>query len=268
MPPPSILVVSRPQLDAEAIAAFLQAAGYRGVEDWDCPDRHESRDAELLVEFGGRLCYDSFGPRQGTRGNATYLENLKRQAHGSVLEHAVWSFVISGVSRSLTHELVRHRAGTAFSQASQRYISAQTYRVVVPPLVEELGGPAREFFGAEFQDNGVLYTTFQQLIAAQLGERYPDLSTRDRRKLVNEAARSILPNATETALLFSANARALRWICVLRGGPGTDREIRRFAVALTRVLHFESPHLFGDLTIEPHTDGTEIVVAPSGEAKV
>jgi len=81
----------------------------------------ESTDGERLAEFAGRLCYMSQA-NPAHRTTRDYLENIKRQGHGSVLEHASYSLLLEGVSRSLTHELVRHRAGWAFSQLSQRYV--------------------------------------------------------------------------------------------------------------------------------------------------
>src|SRR3977135_4284043 len=69
--------------------------------------------AEVLCETAGRVCYMSFAkPRPG--GNATYLGHIKEVGHGSVLEHAVWNLLITGVSRTLTHELVRHRSGFGY----------------------------------------------------------------------------------------------------------------------------------------------------------
>src|SRR2546422_11732832 len=87
--------------------------------------------AEVLTETAGRTCYMSFAkPRPG--GNATYLKHIKEVGHGSVLEHAVWNFVITGVSRSLTHELVRHRAGFGYSQLSQRFVDESVAEYVEP----------------------------------------------------------------------------------------------------------------------------------------
>jgi thymidylate synthase (FAD) len=81
----------------------------------------ESTDGERLAEFAGRLCYMS-QKNPANRATRDYLENIKKQGHGSVLEHANYSLLLEGVSRSLTHELVRHRAGFAYSQLSQRYV--------------------------------------------------------------------------------------------------------------------------------------------------
>src|SRR2546426_11710216 len=94
----------------------------------------ESTDGERLAEFAGRLCYMSQG-NPAKRATRDYLENIKKQGHGSVLEHANYSLLLEGVSRSLTHELVRHRAGFAYSQLSQRYVDESHASFVVPPAI-------------------------------------------------------------------------------------------------------------------------------------
>ena len=84
----------------------------------------------------GRVCYMSFAkPRPG--GNHAYLNHILEVGHGSVLEHAVWCLVITGVSRSLTHELVRHRAGFSYSQLSQRYVDESVAEYVEPDAIGE-----------------------------------------------------------------------------------------------------------------------------------
>src|SRR3989440_747445 len=94
----------------------------------------ESTDGERLAEFAGRLCYMS-QHNPAKRETREYLENIKKQGHGSVLEHANYSILLEGVSRSLTHELVRHRAGFSYSQLSQRYVDESEANFVMPPAV-------------------------------------------------------------------------------------------------------------------------------------
>src|SRR5688572_23142907 len=106
----------------------------------------ESSDGERLAEFAGRLCYMS-QKNPASRATREYLENIKKQGHGSVLEHASYSLLLEGVSRSLTHELVRHRAGFAYSQLSQRYVDESEANFVMPPAIigdEALEGSWRE----------------------------------------------------------------------------------------------------------------------------
>src|SRR5258708_8132647 len=103
--------------------------------------RGEASDGERLAEYAGRLCYMSqHNPIRRT--TADYLENIKKQGHGSVLEHSVYVLLIEGISRSCSHELVRHRAGFGYSQISQRYVDESHAAFVVPPAM--LGDPALE----------------------------------------------------------------------------------------------------------------------------
>ncbi|HUC40993.1 MAG TPA: FAD-dependent thymidylate synthase, partial [Gemmatimonadales bacterium] len=96
--------------------------------------RGDSSDGERLAEYAGRLCYMSQHNPIG-RSTAEYLENIKKQGHGSVLEHAVYVLLIEGISRSCSHELVRHRAGFGYSQISQRYVDESHAAFVMPPAI-------------------------------------------------------------------------------------------------------------------------------------
>ena len=212
----------------------------------------DSTDGERLAEFAGRLCYMSQHNPAG-RSTRDYLENIKKQGHGSVLEHANYSLLLEGVSRSLTHELVRHRAGFAYSQLSQRYVDESEASFVVPPAIagdEALEGAWRaQIEGAQ--------STYVALVA-QLMERYGWVADRvHRRKMAREAARSVLPNATEVKIVASANVRAWRTMLELRLGEGAELEIRRMAVACLRLLQQEAPSLFVDFEIYKAEDGGE-----------
>src|SRR5579872_6803553 len=162
----------------------------------------DSTDGERLAEFAGRLCYMS-QHNPAKRQTREYLENIKKQGHGSVLEHANYSILLEGVSRSLTHELVRHRAGFAYSQLSQRYVDETHASFVVPPAIigdEELERAWRE----EIEDAQRAYVS----LVEQLMERYGWVADRvHRRKMAREAARAVLPNSTETKIVVTGNAR-------------------------------------------------------------
>jgi len=204
----------------------------------------ESTDGERLAEFAGRLCYMSQS-NPAERTTRDYLENIKRQAHGSVLEHATYSLLYEGVSRALTHELVRHRAGWAFSQLSQRYVDESDASFVVPPAI--LGDAALEAqWQAQIESAQAAYVA----LVAELMERYAWVPDRvHRRKMAREAARGVLPNSTETKIVVTANARAWRTMLALRAGEGADLEIRRLAVATIRLLQREAPAFFSDFEI-------------------
>ena len=235
---PRITLLARPE--------FLEPA-HLAVQ-W----KGESSSGERLAEFAGRICYMSqHNPAQ--RSTAEYLENIKKQGHGSVIEHAVYVLLIEGISRSCSHELVRHRAGFGYSQLSQRYVDESHAAFVVPPAI--LGDASLE---AEWERQvGAAQEAYVRAVEA-LMQRYEWVSDKvHRRKMAREAARSVLPNATETKVVVSANARAWRTMLELRCGEGAELEIRRMAVACLRVLQHEAPALFSDFEIYTGDDRQE-----------
>jgi thymidylate synthase (FAD) len=212
----------------------------------------ESSDGERLAEFAGRICYMSQANPAG-RPTAEYLGNILRQGHGSVFEHAVYVLLIEGISRSCSHELVRHRAGFGYSQLSQRYVDESQCAFVMPPAI--LGDGSLE---AEWR--GQVEAAQQAYVRAveRLMERYASVEDKvHRRKMAREAARSVLPNATEVKIVVSANIRAWRTMLELRLGEGAELEIRRLAVACLRLLQREAPAFFPDFEIYRTADGSE-----------
>jgi thymidylate synthase (FAD) len=244
--PASTRLYYEPKISLLARPSF-QAPEHLGV-NWI----GESTDGERLAEFAGRLCYMS-QRNPASRSTREYLENIKKQGHGSVLEHATYSLLFEGVSRSLTHELVRHRAGFAYSQLSQRYVDESEASFVVPPAVagdEELESTWR----AQIESAQSTYVA----LVGQLMERYSWVPDKvHRRKMAREAARAVLPNATETKIVVTANARAWRTMLELRSSEGAELEIRRLAVAVLRVLQEEAPGFFSDFEIYVADDRRE-----------
>ena len=230
----------------------------------------------LFVRRNGRPhfsgnCYLSFGEDAGLEGghrtiagrtsNEAYLGNILQVKHGSVLEHAVFSFLVEGVSRSLTHELVRHRAGMAYSQLSQRYVDESDIAFVVPPEIEE----GTEAFRAWEQACEGTLEAYRRLLGEmteQVGESGPATM---RKKRARQAARSVLPNCAETKLVVTGNARAWRHFVEMRGSATSDVEIRRLAGAVLEALRAEAPHIFGDMRLVPHNDGTATVETPNSK---
>ncbi len=225
--------------------------------------------AEELAEFAGRLCYLSFGEDAGISGghrsirgrtsNRDYMENLLRVKHGSVLEHATWSLCLEGISRSLTHELVRHRAGFAYSQLSQRYVDESEVGFVLPPEIAP-GTAAFELWEASCRR---ALDDYRKLLDAVEEQVQHVQSKTLRRKRARETARAVLPNCTETKIVVTGNARAWRHFMELRGAPGADAEIRRLAFAVHGVLVGESEHIFGDLERSTTEDGIEYLHTPN-----
>src|SRR4029079_12514238 len=212
----------------------------------------ESSSGERLAGFAGRLCYMS-QKNPAKRSTAEYLENIKKQAHGSVLEHANYSLLLEGVSRSLTHELVRHRAGFAYSQLSQRYVDESVADFVVPPAI--IGDEGLEtMWRTQMEEAQRCYVA----LVEKLMERYSWIPDRvHRRKMAREAGRAVLPNSTETKIVATANVRAWRSTLELRAGEGAELEIRRLAVEVLRVLQREGPAFFSDFEIYTAEDKHE-----------
>jgi thymidylate synthase (FAD) len=241
---PAVYVLGRQQVSTQELDRFLADHGVSWQTDTDVA-------AEHLVETAGRVCYMSFlRPRPG--GNEAYIGHILEVGHGSVLEHAVWNLLFTGVSRSLTHELIRHRAGFGYSQLSQRYVDESVAEYVEPDVIAEdpeLHQLWLDAIGHAHQ----AYVRLTEMLQAKFKDE-PDRTLR--RKLARQAARSVLPNATETKIFVTANARALRHFIELRGSRHAEPEIRKLAIAVLRLLQQEAPHLFGDYELVPLPDGT------------
>ncbi len=257
---PKVYLVSRPSVDWDKVARLLADEGLPDIPE---SIRAGEDESAAIVEVSARLCYMSFG--RGRKHIEDFIENLLSKGDGSVFEHVNYGFVITGVSRSLTHELVRHRAGFAYSQRSQRFVDESDSPFVVPPAIEE-GSPeyailrdALEKAARSYQE---LVDALEESIPGQLdlnedGGGQGVFTTKwDRRKAIRQAARAVLPNATETKIFVTANVRAWRHFIEMRGAAFADWEIRRLALDILEMLQGEAPLLFGDFTIEELPDGT------------
>jgi thymidylate synthase (FAD) len=242
---PHIYLVGRQTLESGGIDQFLQDHGVTWTTDTEV-------GGEALAEMAGRVCYMSYG--KGRKTNREFLGHIVDVGHGSVLEHAVWSFVITGVSRSFTHELIRHRH-FSYSQLSQRYVDESNSEFIEPDVIAndpELHAIWTDAVNATREAYDRLVAGLQKSYA-----QVPEATLR--RKLARQAARSVLPNATETKIFVTGNARALRHFVELRGSEHADVEIRKVAVAMLKLMRDEAPSLFADYRLEPLNDGAEAV---------
>lgn len=243
---PRVYVVARQYLDSQQVKQFLSDEHTSWETDafaddsWPAPG-----DGEFAAELGGRLCYLSFGKNQYRKNNPEYITNIIRQQHFSVLEHAVWTFIITGVSRSLTHELIRHRHLSP-SQLSQRYVDESTADMVIPPFFSH-DDELRDMWKAAVDQAHQAYVA----LVDRASEKYPELGNtkRERRIAVRQAARSVLPNATETKIQITANATAIRHVLHMRGSLDAEAEIRRLAIEWAKVMKKEAPAIFADCKI-------------------
>jgi thymidylate synthase (FAD) len=225
------------------------------------PDVPWSTDAEggqALTEFAGRACYQSWSkPNPKTATNAAYLRHIIDVGHFSVLEHASVSFYITGVSRSCTHELIRHRH-FSYSQLSQRFVPERDSQVVLPPGIEDDPELQRLFFAAADASRDAYAALLARLEAKFADEPNAVL----RRKQARQAARAVLPNATETRIVVSGNYRAWRHFIAMRASEHADVEIRRLAIACLRQLADLAPAVFADFEISTLADGSEVATSP------
>jgi thymidylate synthase (FAD) len=241
---PSVHLVARPSVDLDAMRRYLAEVG---GDSWLDRRVHEAagnrNDGELLVEFAGRLCYRSWEP--GLNPNVTrvrkdtdeYLRNLLSSLHGSVLEHATYSFAFRNVSRVFTHELVRHRAGSAFSQESLRYVRLTEIGFRVPPALE----PVRDQVVSLVEQ----LEEFQVSAARTLGldeEGVPFAL----KKEVTSALRRLAPIGLSTDIIWTANVRTLRHVIEMRTAAGAEEELRLVFDTVALMMRNEAPALFQD----------------------
>lgn len=219
-------------------------------------------DAEQLIELAGRTCYDSLGKG---RSSADYHKHIVDVGHGSVLEHAQFSFGISGASRACINELIRHRVGVAISQRSTRYVDESEAKWVTHPAL-------RDFFGAvevpmafklrvkaDIQAAIVTARKAYNTVVEELESHLTNNNAVDKataRKQARGAARLYLGNGIETELVWSANVRTLLHVFALRGHPSADGEIRELAAAIFNEVRDEAPEFFRSIIKMFGSDGS------------
>ncbi len=218
---------------------------------------------ENLVEAAGRACYQSWArPNPATASNAGYLAHIVDVGHFSVLEHGTVTFYLTGVSRSFTHELVRHRH-LSYSQLSQRYINETSAVMVCPDLIA--GDPhAAELFNHAVECAADMYEDLVARLDSVLEDQGIPAGTA-RRKAARQAARSVLPNATETRIVVTGNYRAWRHFIDLRATEHADVEIRAVAVAVLDALQQVAPNVFADYELRHAGDGSRYAVSSHAE---
>lgn len=241
-------------LDVQLIAAsqFRMPTGV----DWQVDEG--ATDAEAIVEFAGRACYESWDkPNPRTRDNGAYLRHIIDVGHDALLEHATATMYIRGLSRAAGNELLRHRH-LSFSQLSQRYVHAEAGEVVVPAAIANDEDLRRLFLNAVDEARFV----HDELLTALEDDLDAESNALLRAKKARQAARAILPNATETRFVVSGNFRAWRGFIAARASEHADTEIRRLAIACLELLQGQSPVLFSDFLISELADGTRMATTP------
>ena len=248
---PEVYLISRPRLDYAAVADYLREVG--GASWLERLDTGRlDNDALNLAEFAGRLCYRSWEP--GLNPNVTrihaeqdgYLANILAQAHGSVLEHVSFSFALHNISRVATHELVRHRPGTAISQESLRYVRLTDIPFWFPDWARE--DPELIERATDMLER---MEEFQRWLAGHFGLDETGVPFHEK-KHKTSFMRRFAPDGLATGMVWTANVRALRHTIEARTDPGAEEEIRLIFGKIGEIMLAEAPPLFGDYTV---TDG-------------
>jgi len=237
----------------------VQVIGYTHFEPpAGVPWQTDVEGGEALAEFAGRACYQSWSkPNPSTATNEGYLRHILEVGHLSVLEHGSVTFYLTGVSRSLTHELIRHRH-FSYSQLSQRYVPERDAAMVEPGVIAE--DPELHAMFLEASEQAL--ASYTSLLEG-LEKKFADIDNATaRRKQARQAARSVLPNATETRIVVTGNYRAMRHFVAMRASEHADVEIRELAIAMLRELKRVAPNAFADFVISSLSDGTEVAASP------
>ncbi len=236
---PKVFLVGETRVAEEGLAAYLE---HVGAPEWstDAPS-----DSERITEVMGRLCYRSFEPglnpnvTRVREGNANYLGHILEVGHGSVLEHAVVNFIFADVSRVFTHELVRHRAGTAVSQESLRFVRLDRLSAYAPVHIRE-----------SEEGMAVFARTLEQLeqVQRELAEVYAidDEKKFGRKKKLTSAFRRVAPIGVATAVGWSSNLRSLRHVIEMRTAPEAEEEIRLVFGRVYEIVKERYPNVFSD----------------------
>ena len=259
---PGVVVLSRPQTNLAGLAGFLDGYDESSHFSEYLDDPTYLPDSAQLCKVAGQLCYMSFGRKRSFNTDAErYFTNMKASGHGSVFEHANFSLLLYGISRSVTHELVRHRAGVGVSQQSQRYVSGRMVRFVERPEYTGDEGLHEQFLQRIEQAAAEYAAITERLLEMQhAGTQLLSADERtDLRKKVQQTARSVLPNETEAPIVMTGNARAWRHILSMRASAHAETEIRELAVRIFLCLYLTDPLLFSDYTLEQLPDGTMAV---------
>lgn len=231
-------MIVNPEVHCIAATSWVEEDGEPEVLEQFMETDAFSTEAEDVIEFAGRACYQSFHkPNPATRRNEDYIRNIINQGHFSVLEHSSATFYITGVSRAFTHELIRHRH-LSFSQLSQRFVNEGEANIVVPPAFRSLD---EDSDGAWGESLGYLtdhaLRLYEDSVEALNGSGFP-------RKQAREAARAALPNMVETRIVVTGNMRAWREFLDKRLRPEADAEMQEVAQLILDQLLIIAPTVF------------------------
>ena len=248
---PQVFLIAATTIDHDQLDDYLK---YINATDWSSD---ANNDVEEIIEIMGRSCYKSFGTELNPnvtmvrKSNEDHLTNLIKVGHGSVMEHAWVSFMFCDVSRVLTHELVRHRAGTAVSQESLRFVRLTDIGLWIPSCFAN-DPQSVEILEKHWEDAEKTYSLLIKRAGEIEGVDFDSLPF-SKKKEYTSAARRVSPIGTATNIGWSCNMRSMRHVIEMRTSPGAEEEIRLVFLKVAEIAKREWPNLFSDY--EETTEG-------------
>jgi thymidylate synthase (FAD) len=241
---PEVYLVSQTLINWEELDEYF---GSVGTSEFGLLGVNDTQD---LVETAGRLCYRSWEP--GLNKNVTrvrkdqeeYIENILRSGHGSVLEHVSFGFIFRNVSRVFTHEMVRHRTGSAFSQESLRYVRLDELKFWFPDWMRD---DEWEDLKEVLDDYLREAERLQSYMSVRFGLDQPGVSFHEK-KSKTSFMRRFAPEGLATDIMWTGNIRTLRHVIESRTADGAEEEMRLVFGEVARQCVAEAPYLFQDFT--------------------
>lgn len=251
-----VTVLAHTVVNRDATRSWLTQMGVS--DEFEIPSAEAVTDPALLVALAAKQCYMAFEP--GINPNVTkvrkdmveYLDNVMKQGHGSVLEHAVFTFGINGCSRVFTGEMNRHRAGVGISERSMRFIRYENISYWMPECFREAPGDdesvrmkklrSREVLHAQFESQERMMADFAGIWKDELSPE----STFHAKKVLTSAFRRGIGMGIATGGVWTLNMRALRHVIALRTAPGAEEEIVHVFMKIGKIMMAQIPELFGD----------------------
>lgn len=251
---PKIWKIAETKLNNDEVKEWL-----RYLDGEECLSHVSGNDGEKLIELAGRRCYKSFKPglnpnvSKVRKESSEYHKNTLSTYHGSIDEHTSVTFALEGVSRVICMELIRHRAGTAFSQESLRYVRLNDIEIWIPKIFSEFGSEVEEKAYKIFDETVDVCEKAQNSLSELFG--IEKMNKFDIKKKLTSAFRRIAPEGLATGIVFTANLRALRHIIEVRTSVHAEEEIRLvFGMIAERMIQ-DYPMIFGDFKKIDTNDG-------------
>ncbi len=249
---PIVIKIGETKADPKALAEVLRHLGVsEEYSDWFVNTR--GADAQALIEFAGRMCYESYQPHLNPNVTkiredpAAYYRNILMKGDGSILEQGHVVFALLNISRICSHEIVRHRVGTSISQESLRYVRPRELKFWIP---DELSANQKEAMTVAIEHAETAYRTLEKSVPW-------DTLSMDEKKRLTSALRRILPDGIATNMIWGANHRTLRWVIEMRTDPAAEVEIRMVFDQVAQICTRDYPLIYGDFASTDLPDGTK-----------